>query len=95
MTSYKLRAADVAFRLEGEEAIVVQLERKMIHLANPAASVLLRALEAGATNEALVSALVGEFDIDAVQAERDVQRFVETSLEHGLICVSDGGERLP
>jgi hypothetical protein len=92
MTRYQLAKAEVAFRLEGDEAVIVQLRRKMIHLANPAASVLFQLLQTGATSDALVEALLDRFDVDAEQAQRDVRQLLDAAIEQGLILATEPGE---
>ena len=50
-----------------------------------AASFLLRKMEKERTKEELISLLTNEFDVDDFTAEQDVDAFIKTTLDLGLI----------
>lgn len=52
---------------------------------NPASALLWKRLEKGATEEDLVNAFMGEYEVDKEQAIIDVKEFVESLLSAGFI----------
>ena len=87
----RLRPDDVHWReVEGE--VIALDERASVYLAaNPTATMLWRALAAGATRADLVSILTETFGIDAGRAGHDVDAFLEDLRSRDLL----GDERAP
>jgi PqqD family protein of HPr-rel-A system len=52
---------------------------------NPAAEVLMDALEVGSSRDDLVAALLASFDVDELEARQDVDGFLLSLAEHGLV----------
>lgn len=64
----------------GEDAVLVQLDRDEIHVANPSGAMLVRALVDGATITELVTLLVDTFDVPPERAREDIENFIEKLL---------------
>lgn len=77
---YRLRRDSLAWSSLGDDAVLVQLERDEIHVANHAGALLVRALTDGATIEELVTLLVDTFEVPTERAREDVVKFIEQLL---------------
>jgi hypothetical protein len=84
-TLLRLRAENVAWREFDGEAILLDLRTSTYLTTNPAATVLWRLLERGATRLALVEALVAEFGIAHERATEDVATFLDDCRARDLI----------
>jgi hypothetical protein len=82
---FQLRGEQLEWReIEGE--IVALDGRAAEYLAvNRTGAVLWPCLLAGSTREELVARLTESFDVDEASAERDVDAFLETLRERGLL----------
>lgn len=72
-------------RSVGDEMIVLNLESGTFHSLNSVGAALYRRMRHGACVEALVEAVVGEFEVDAEQARLDIVEFLEGEVEAGLV----------
>jgi hypothetical protein len=80
-----LRKDDLAARGFDQETIVLDLRSSNYLSFNPAASVLWRELQAGATRTQLVRALLAEFEVAEERASADVDAFVDDCKRRGLL----------
>jgi hypothetical protein len=85
VTELRLRHEGVAWKdVDGE--IVALDEQAAVYLAaNPAGALLWRTLAGGATREALVAELMGEYGIDRDRAAADTDAFLGDLRERGLL----------
>ena len=81
----RLRQADLAWREFGTETVLIDLRTSTYLETNAAATLLWRRLESGATESALVEALVDAFAIAPEQAATDVRAFVTDCERRGLL----------
>lgn len=70
---------------EDESIVVLDLRSSMYLSLNASGSVLWQRLSDGASQQELVQALVDRFDVTHDVAARDVQVFLETVRERGLL----------
>ena len=66
-------------------AVVVQLERDELHLANTTAACLVDALQAGATFAELKKRILATFEVDEAKAEDDVAAFLVEAIRVGIV----------
>jgi hypothetical protein len=85
VTELRLRHEGVAWKdVDGE--IVALDEQAAVYLAaNPAGALLWRTLAGGATREALVAELMGEYGIDRDRAAADTDAFLGDLRERRLL----------
>jgi hypothetical protein len=81
----RLRAADVASRGFSDELVVLDLRSSTYLSTNPAATLLWRLLERGATRSEMVRELLAEFDVAAQRAADDVDEFLRDCSRRGLL----------
>lgn len=82
----RLRGDEVAWREFEGEAILLDLKMSTYFSTNASATVLWRMLDAGATHESLVAALVNEFEVDEQRARADVTAFLQSCRARGLLA---------
>ena len=83
---FRLRIEAVAWQNMEPEAVLVQLEREEVHVANPVAAVIVEALQsAPATIDELVARVTDKFDVDAATAMKDIEAFVRAATEAGVL----------
>jgi hypothetical protein len=86
MTLLKLRDTEMHWREIDGEIIALETRGSRYVAANGAGAVLWRALAGGATREGLADELVRAYGIDPARAVADVDRFVDTLAEQGLLA---------
>lgn len=84
------RNEDVAYRILGEEAVLLNPEDNQIHLLNEVAAFTWELLVKPQTTETIVDAICEEFDVPPEAAESDFQKFSVELLQKGLMTASDG-----
>lgn len=90
-SSFKLqiRRDGLSWREIEGEVVVLDLQSSNYLSLNATGSVLWQMLEGGATTEQLATALAEEFAIDRATAAADVEGFVATCREQGLLTFAD------
>jgi hypothetical protein len=83
---YILRKEAIAWQSLDTEAVLVQLEREEVHVANPTAVLIIDALHTGATVTELVARVTRDYDVEPEQATSDVEAFLRAALEAGLLA---------
>lgn len=81
----RLRDSAAAWTAEDGEAAVLDLEHWRYLGVNRSGTVLWTALSAGTTRESMVDALVAKYDITPDQAGTDVDAFVASCRDRGLL----------
>jgi hypothetical protein len=71
-------------KVEGQAVIVIPA-RSEVHVLDEVASFLWTELRTPRSAPELAKGVFEEFDVDLIQAERDVRAFLETLLEKGLV----------
>lgn len=56
-----------------------------IFTLSPTAATAFRAIEAGCDEDEIVNAVLDEFDVDRVTAEKDVAEFLDVLKQYGII----------
>jgi hypothetical protein len=87
---YRIRKEAVAWQNVAPDAILVQLEREEVHVANPTAATIVDALQSGATVAELVERVTSEYEVDPTQATADIETFLRAALEGGLVTEEPG-----
>lgn len=82
--------ADYVLRTLGDAAVVVPVGQAAIDLRgmitlNDTAAFLWKTLEVEQTRETLCEALCAAYNVDAVRAQADVERFIALLSEHDLL----------
>lgn len=80
-----IRSDRLTWRDIDGEIVALDLISSTYFTANATGSTILRALADGAEHEHLVKALVDAFEVDAEQATKDVDAFLELLDSHGLL----------
>ncbi len=81
----RLKTDRIAWRKVGDDLVVLDLETKTYLATNPAATLLWKALEEGATRGHLVRLLTERYGIGADVAGEDVDAFVDDCQARGLL----------
>jgi hypothetical protein len=79
---------DAVFRALGEEAVVLNLASGTYYGLNAVGLRIWELVEQGASLETVRATIVGEFDVDADTAARDLQSLIETLSSKGLVVLS-------
>ena len=85
----RYRAAEVVWREVGADVVILDLTSSRYLSLNASGAVLWRAVADGATKDELVDVLLARFDVDRDVAVRDVEAFLATGANHGLIVHDD------
>lgn len=81
----KLRSPSLDWLEVDDEVVVLDTVRSVYLGANATGAILWRELAKGTSRPALVDLLLESFDIERAQAERDVDSFVASVREQGLL----------
>lgn len=81
----KLRAHDITWREIDGDLVILDLRSSTYLTTNASGAVLMKELTDERTDDELVRALVGAYDISQSQAEADVHGFVQALREGGLL----------
>jgi hypothetical protein len=84
-TSLRLKPDAATWRELDGETVVLHLESATYLSLNEVATVLWRRLADGATRAELLHAVLEEFDAPADEVEADIEAFLTTCRQHGLI----------
>ncbi len=84
--SYRLLTEAIAWSQLEPNAVVIQLDRNEMHLANPVAATVVERLQAGpATLDELAASVTEKFDVELPQATIDIESFLREAIEFGVI----------
>lgn len=81
----RIRSERLTWRQIGDELVALDLESSTYFTANSTAAVIIRLLADGADRSKLVDGVLAEFDVALDTAEADVDAFLATLDEHGLL----------
>ena len=87
----KLRDDAIAWKETDGEVLLLDLASSTYLAVNPSATVLWRLLANGTTQDELVDALVGAFDVDRDTATTDVADFLDDCRRRQLVDEHDAG----
>lgn len=76
---------DLAYRRIAGEMFIVDASRAELHEFNGPAALIWEGLAAGKNNNALVSALTAEFEVEEKTARADLDSFIARLLKAGLL----------
>jgi len=76
MSGVRLRQANLAVSSVGDEQVLLDLTGSAYYSTRGSGAFLLQRLQAGTTEDELVLALVGLYDVDNVTAREDVRAFL-------------------
>ncbi len=88
-TTFRLRQEGLNWREIDGEIVVLDVERSHYLNLNPTGCVLWLMLAEGATERQLVDKLIAEFDVTEPTARADVEAFVTSCRENGLLADSE------
>lgn len=77
---------DLAYRRIAGEVFVVDAARAEMHELNGPAALIWEGLASGKTENAIISGLAAEFEVDERTARADLAAFVKELLKTGLLC---------
>ncbi|MFW2381110.1 MAG: PqqD family protein [Acidimicrobiales bacterium] len=84
-TVYKLDADRAAWRVVEDELVVLDLETSAYLSINETGTSVWPSLETGATRDELITAVLDTYDIDSETAGRDIDVFLESLQQRGLL----------
>jgi len=87
----KLRDDAIAWKESDGEVLLLDLATSTYLAVNPSATLLWRLLASGTTEEELVDALVGAYDVDRDTATTDIAAFLDDCRRRQLIAEHDDG----
>ena len=82
----KLRESDLEWRQIDDEIVALDARDGNYLAVAGSGAILWRLLAQATTNERLVQALVGAYDVDSARATADVDAFVRSLDERGLLA---------
>lgn len=83
---YRIRKEAVAWQNVAPDALLVQLEREEVHVANPTAATIVDALQIGATLAELIERVTSDYEVEPEQAAADIQTFLRAALDAGIVA---------
>jgi hypothetical protein len=83
--TFRIDGTKVSAREVGGELMILNLDTRRYLAGNPAAAALWPLLERGATRDDFVDQLVARFDVDQEQARADVETFIESLEQLGML----------
>jgi hypothetical protein len=86
MPDLRLREQDLTWREIDGEIVAIDVAKSAYLSSNPAGSLLWTMLASGATREELAARLVETFGIERERAEADVDAFLASLDERGLLA---------
>jgi hypothetical protein len=69
----------------GSEMVVLDLETGLYHSLNEVGALLYEHLDNGATRDELIEVVTTHFDVMAEQAAHDIDAFLATEIESGMV----------
>jgi Coenzyme PQQ synthesis protein D (PqqD) len=87
--SMPCRSERIAYRVIGGEALVMVVDRKALHRLNDVGSRVFELCDGQTSIDAIVEAIVVEFDVDAPTARADVQAFIRELAATGAISFKE------
>lgn len=84
------RSERTAFRVVAGEGLVMVIDRRELHRLNPVGARVFELCDGATSVDGIVDAIVGEFEVDALTARRDVDRFVAELESAGAIIWREG-----
>ena len=85
---YVVRNARTAWRVYDGEAVILLADDSTLNTLNPVGTFIWESADGATPVSTLVRRVCAEFDVDAAQAERDVELFIDRLRERGLLDVS-------
>ena len=85
---YLARNSRTAWRVYDGEAVILLAEDSTLNTLNPVGTLIWEGADGQTPLSALVGRICAEFDVEAVQAERDVMAFVDKLSQRGLLSVT-------
>jgi hypothetical protein len=83
---FRLRKEAIAWQNIAPEAVLVQLEREEVHVANPVAATIVDVLQAGPASLVELTARVTDtYEVDATRATADIVAFLRAAIDAGVI----------
>lgn len=89
----KLRSDDITWREIDGDLVILDLRSSTYLTTNASGAFLMKELTEDRTQAELVRTLVDAFDLSPVQAEADVQSFLESLDEGGLLEPANAADR--
>ncbi len=86
----RLRSTALDWRIVGGEVVILDGSESRYLSVNETGATLWPLLADGATRAALIAALLGEFDVTEAQADTDVDAFIGSLRDLGLLEGSEG-----
>ena len=89
---YLARNSRTAWRVYDGEAVILLAEDSTLNTLNAVGTLIWEGADGQTPLSALVGRICAEFDVEAVQAERDVMAFVDKLSQRGLLSVTASPE---
>lgn len=85
LLSHPVRAAAVASRVYGDDAVVISPDEGMVRMLNPTATRIWQLADGSRSVEEIAATLTAEFDVELAQARQSVIRLLTELSEKQLI----------
>jgi len=92
---YLARNSRTAWRVYDGEAVILRAEDSTLNTLNPVGTLIWEGADGQTPMSALVGRICAEFDVEPVQAERDVRAFVDKLCQRGLLSVTASPHEVP
>ena len=84
--TYRLLTDAIAWSRLAPDALLIQLDRNEVHLANPVAAAIVECLQAGsATLDELAAHVTEKFEVEVPQAVADIESFLREAIAFGVV----------
>ncbi len=88
MTKYPVRTKDIAHRVLGDEAIIVNFKDSLFYNLNPVGAFIWERCDGEHTLAQIAGELAEEYDVTPEEAARDCLQFIEELVQQGLLVWS-------
>ena len=92
---YVVRNSRTAWRVYDGEAVILCADDSTLNTLNPVGTFIWESADGVTPVNAMVRRVCAEFDVDAAQAERDVELFIDKLRQRGLLQFSTTPHALP
>jgi hypothetical protein len=89
----RLRRERLAWRMFGEEGLLLDLEHNRVHRFNSTGALVVEALFNEKSVESIIDSIVDTFDVEPAQARLDVEGLVSALAKEGVAEVLSSGRQ--
>jgi hypothetical protein len=79
------KSVHLAWRIVGGRAFVINTKTSTLHEFDGLATFIWKEIDAGTTRDDLLRSIVDNYEVSAERASADLDRFLQTLQDHGII----------